>query len=120
MFSVLKFVWILFRAFPDLLNVDRNAFKFVPDQTKYLAMMLLSGFWCLAFGIYFGELMTIGYNMLGHFALITMVFATWLTLRHYRMQSPARPGSDFLRAPDRSSRCDEYSDEERERLTKQR
>lgn len=120
MFSVLKFVWILFRAFPDLLNVDRNAFKFVPDQTKYLAMILLSGFWCLAFGIYFGELMTIGYNMLGHFALITMVFTTWWTLRHYRVQSPARPGSDFLRAPDRSSRCDEYSDEERERLTKQR
>ena len=50
MFSMLKFVWILFKAFPDLLNVDRNALKFVPDQTKYLAMILLSlfGAWRLA------------------------------------------------------------------------
>lgn len=31
MFSVLKFFWILFKVFPDLLNVDRNALKFVPD-----------------------------------------------------------------------------------------
>ena len=41
MFSVLKFFWILFKAFPDLLNVDRNALKVVPVQTKYLAMILL-------------------------------------------------------------------------------
>lgn len=118
MFSVLKFFWILFKSFPELLNVDRNALKFVPFQTKYLAMILLSCFWCLAFGIYFGELMTIGYNMVGHVALITMVFVTWWTFRHYRMLSPMRLGEDYLRAVDRSSRCDEYSDEEREKIAK--
>lgn len=118
MFSVLKFVWILFRAFPDLLNIDRNALKSIPDQTKYLAMILLSLFWCLAFGLYFGELLTIGYNMLGHVALLTMVFVTWLTFRHYRQLSPSQRGENFLRAPDRSSRCDEYTVEEREKLSK--
>ena len=100
MFSVLKFFWILFKAFPDLLNVDRNALKFVPDQTKYLAMIMLSCFWCLAFGLYFGELMTIGHNMLGHVALITMVFVTWWTFRHYLMLTSARLGVDYLRVSD--------------------
>ena len=113
MFSVLKFFWILFKAFPDLLNVDRNALKVVPVQTKYLAMILLSCFWCLAFGLYFGELLTICYNMAGHIALITMVLVTWLTFHHYRTLFSVRPRADYLRAPDRSSRCDEYSDEER-------
>lgn len=108
----------MFRSFPDLLNIDRNALKSVPDQTKYLAMILLSCFWCLSFGMYFGELMTIGYNMFGHVALITMVFVTWWTFRHYRLLSPSRRGVDFLRAPDRSSRCDEYTDEQREELAK--
>ncbi|MDA0847169.1 MAG: hypothetical protein O2997_02980 [Proteobacteria bacterium] len=107
------------RAFPDLLNVDQNALKAVPDPTKYLAMILLSCFWCLAFGMYFGEMLTIGYNMAGHIAVVTMVFVTWWTFRHYCLLAPARLSSDYLRAPDRSSRCDEYSDEEREALAKQ-
>lgn len=120
MFGVLKFIWTLFVAYRDLLHIDRNALKAIPDQSKYLAMILLSCFWCLAFGIYFGELLAIGYNMLGHVALITMVFVTWLTFRHYRMINPVRSGPDYLRAPDRSSRCDEYTDEEREQLTRRR
>jgi fatty acid desaturase len=120
MFGVMKFVRTLFLAYRDLLHIDRNALKAIPDQSKYLAMILLSCFWCLAFGIYFGELLVIGYNMLGHVALITMVFVTWLTFRHYQMINPLRSGVDYLRAPDRSSRCDEYTDEERERLTTRR
>lgn len=119
MFGLLKFLWMVMRAFPDLLNVDRNALKAVPDPTKYLAMILLSCFWCLAFGMYFGEILTIGYNMAGHIAVVTMVFVTWWTFRHYRLLEPSRLSSDYLRAPDRSSRCDEYSDEEREALAKQ-
>jgi hypothetical protein len=120
MFGVLKFFRALFLAYRDLLHVDRNALKAIPDQSKYLAMILLSCFWCLAFGIYFGELLAIGYNMLGHVALITMVFVTWLTFRHYQMINPLRSGVDYLRAPDRSSRCDEYTHEERERLATRR
>ena len=120
MFGVLKFFRALFLAYRDLLHVDRNALKAFPDQSKYLAMILLSCFWCLAFGIYFGELLAIGYNMLGHVALITMVFMTWLTFRHYQMINPLRSGVDYLRAPDRSSRCDEYTHEERERLATRR
>jgi hypothetical protein len=119
MFGLLKFSWMLMRAFLDLLNVDRNALNAVPDPTKYLAMILLSCFWCLAFGLYFGEMLTIGYNMAGHIAVVTMVFVTWWTFRHYGLLAPSRLSSDYLRAPDRSSRCDEYSDEEREALAKQ-
>lgn len=118
MFSVFKFFWILSKSFPDLLKVDRNVLRFVPDQTKYLAMILLSCFWCLSFGMYFGELLAIGTNMIGHVAILTMVFVTWSTFRHYRLLAPARLSVDYLRAPDRSSRCDEYSDEERERMSK--
>jgi hypothetical protein len=111
MFSVLKFIWIVFQAFPALLNVNRNALANVPDPTKYLAMILLSVFWCLAFGLYIGELLTIGYNMLGHVAIVTMVFVTWYVFRSLN-HTNAR-GADWLRMPDYSSRCDELTDEQR-------
>lgn len=111
MFSVLKFIYIVFMAFPSLLNVDRNALANVPNPTKYLAMILLSCFWCLAFGIYIGELMFIGYNMLGHVAIVTMVFVTWWTFRSLNTGNPR--GKDYLRMPDYSSRCDEMTEEQR-------
>ena len=114
MFSVLKFLWIVFKAFPALLNVDRNALKNVPNPIKYLAMIMLSCFWCLAFGLYIGELLTIGYNMIGHVAIVTMVFVTWITFRGLNTGNPR--GADYLRMPDYSSRCDEYTDEQRTEL----
>lgn len=117
MFAVLKFIWIVARAFPRLLNIDLNGLQHVPDQTKYLAMILLSCFWCLAFGLYIGELMWIGYNMIGHVALVTMAFVTGWVFRMYQQRTPPRR-VDWLRAPDRSSRCDEYTDEQRQALLK--
>lgn len=112
MFSILKFIWIVFKAFPALLNIDKNALKDVSDYGKYFTMILLSCFWCLAFGLYIGELLTIGYNMIGHIAIITMVFVTWWTFRSYGVGA-ARTSVDWLRAPDRSSRCDELTEDQR-------
>lgn len=112
MFSILKFIWLVFKAFPALLNVDRNALANVPDYAKYFSMIVLSCFWCLAFGLYIGELLTIGYNMIGHIALITMVFVTWHTFRSLN-KTNAR-GADYLRMPDYSSRCDEMTEEQRQ------
>jgi len=111
MFSVLKFIWIVFKAFPALLNVDRNALAHVPSPTKYLAMILLICFWCLAFGLYMGEPLSVGYNMLGHVAIFTMVFVSLYVLRSLN-HTNAR-GADYLRMPDYSSRCDEMTDEQR-------
>lgn len=107
-------------AFIGLLSVDRNALVRVPNETKYLAMIMLSCFWCLAFGLYMGELYFIGYNMIGHVLLITMCFVTWMTFRAYRTrQTPyVKRGENFLRMPDRSSRCDDLSDERRLELAK--
>lgn len=115
MFSLFKFLFLLAKAFPNLLNVKSNALAHVPDQTKWLVMTLLSCFWCLAFGLYIGELLTIGYNMVGHIALITMVFVTFWVFKQYR-PTTVRPSVDYLRMPDRSSRCDEYTDEQRLKL----
>lgn len=112
MFSLIKFLYLIGREFPRLLDIRTNALAKVPDQTKYLAMILLSCFWCLAFGIYIGELMTIGYNMIGHIALITMAFVTGWVMRSYTAKTPTR-GINYLRAPDRSSRCDELTEEDR-------
>ena len=113
MFSIIKFILIIIREFPRLLQIDRNALKHVPDPTKYLAMILLSCFWCLAFGLFIGELLTIGYNMIGHIAIISMVFVTWWTFKNYRINNSVRRSEDYLRMPDRSSRCDEYTPEQR-------
>lgn len=120
MFGLFKFTWLLSLTFFGLLNVDRNALKRVPDESKYLAMIMLSCFWCLAFGLYVGELFFIGYSMLGHVLLVTMCFMTWWTFRAYRSrQTPyVKRGENFLRMPDRSSRCDDLSDEQRIELSK--
>lgn len=117
MFSVFKFIYTLFKSFPDLLKIDRNALKNIPNESKYLAMIMLSCFWCLAFGLFFGELLTIGYNMFGHVAIITMAFVTWYVFRGYQKTNQKRD-VDYLRSPDRSSRCDEYTDEQRLLLAK--
>jgi len=120
MFGIFKFIWLMMTAFVGLLSVDRNALGRVPNETKYLAMIMLSCFWCLAFGLYMGELFFIGYNMIGHVLLITMCFITWWTFRAYRSrQAPySKRGENFLRMPDRSSRCDDLSDEQRVELSK--
>lgn len=120
MFGIFKFIWLMMTAFIGLLSVDRNALVRVPNETKYLAMIMLSCFWCLAFGLYMGELYFIGYNMIGHVLLITMCFVTWMTFRAYRTrQTPyVKRGENFLRMPDRSSRCDDLSDERRLELAK--
>lgn len=109
MFSLFKFVYFVFKAFRDLVNVDQNALSRIPNPTKYLAMVMLSCFWCLAFGLYIGELMTIGYNMIGHVALLTMAVATWKVFRGYEKET--HRGVNYLRQPDRASRCDELTDE---------
>lgn len=118
MFGLLKLLYHVLREFPRLLNIDHTALKHVPDPTKYLAMIMLSCFWCLAFGIYAGELLFIGYNMIGHVAILTMCFVTWWIFRNYRLRITPHRRQDWLRAPDRSSRCDEYTDEQREELVK--
>lgn len=118
MFGLLKMLYYTLREFPRLLDIRFNSMRHVPDESKYFMMIMLSLLWCLAFGIYFGELFYIGYNMLGHIAIITMCFVTWWTFRNYRRRIPPIRKQDWLRAPDRSSRCDEYTDEQREELAK--
>jgi hypothetical protein len=114
MFSVLKFIYILFKASRDVVNPNINPLRHAPAHIKYFASILLACFWCLAFGLYIGELLTIGYNMLGHIAIVSMVFATWAVFRTVENTYSPRQGSvDYLRMPDRSSRCDELTDEQR-------
>jgi len=114
MFSVLKFIYILYKAFRDGLNPNLNSLRHAPVYLRYLTSILLACFWCLAFGIYIGELLTIGYNMIGHIALITMAFSTGFIMHLFRKAYGPRQGTEeFLRAPDHSSRCDELTDEQR-------
>ena len=117
MFSVLKFIYILFKAGRNLVNPNVNPLRHAPTHIKYFASILLGCFWSLAFGLYIGELLTIGYNMLGHAAIISMVFATWAVFKSFdQTYNPAHlsgRGVDFLRQPDRSSRCDELTEDQR-------
>ena len=117
MFSVLKFFWLVSRSSWDIMNPNLNPLRHAPAHVKYFASILLSCFWCLAFGLYIGELLTIGYNMLGHIAIVSMVFATWSVFRSVeKAYSPRKGTVDYLRMPDRSSRCDELTDEQRQTL----
>lgn len=115
MFSVLKFIYVLSRAFRDGLNPNLNSLRHAPVYLRYLTSVLLACFWCLAFGLYIGELLTIGYNMIGHIAIISMAFATGYIMRLFRKTYGPREGTEeYLRMPDRSSRCDEMTDEQRQ------
>lgn len=114
MFALLKFIYILFRAGRDVINPNINPLRYAPPHVKYFASILLGCFWSLAFGLYIGELMTIGYNMLGHIAIISMVFGTWAVFRSVEnVYGPRADNVNWLRMPDRSSRCDELTEEQR-------
>lgn len=115
MYGLLKFLMLVGRTFRDLLSVDRNALASVPASYKYLVMIMLSCFWALAFGLYVGEVLFIGYSMIGHIALITMAFVTWYTFRNLkRIHSwSMRSNYELLRDPARLSKCHEMTDEER-------
>jgi hypothetical protein len=114
MFGVLKFIYILFRTGRDVINPNLNPLRHAPVHIKYFASILLGCFWSLAFGLYVGELLMIGYNMLGHIAIISMVFATWAVFRSVETTYKPRGGTvDWLRMPDYSSRCDELTEQQR-------
>ena len=114
MFSILKFFWLVSRSSWNIVNPNLNPLRHTPAHIKYFASIMLGCFWSLAFGIYIGELLTIGYNMFGHIAIISMVFGTWAVFRSAENASTKRSGTtQWLRAPDYSSRCDELTEEQR-------
>lgn len=113
MIGLIKFIVLVFRAFMQLLDPNKNPLRHSPVKAKWLASVLLGSFWALAFSLYIGELWLIGYNIIGHIVLITMVFVTWLTFRHFKKTYAPRTGDEYLRSPDRSPRCQELTEEER-------
>jgi hypothetical protein len=63
-----------------ILHPKHNPLRYAPTEYAYMATLILACFWCLAFGLYMGELVTIGHSMLGHIAIITMVFVTFVNI----------------------------------------
>lgn len=118
MFGLIKFLIALFRAGLQILDPDRNALKDAPPQIKYITSILLAGFWALAFSLYTGELWYLGYNIIGHVAVVTMAFVTWLVFRHFRQKYTLRNEYDLLRDPNRLPKCYELTDEEKEQALK--
>lgn len=113
MLGLYKFILAVYRAALQLLDPDRNALRFAPPQIKYGASILLACLWCLAFGVYIGELWSIGYNMLGHIFVVSMVFVTWTVFRSITLRYPERNEYELLRDPNRTPKCYEMTDEER-------
>jgi hypothetical protein len=118
MFGLIKFLIALFRAGLQILDPDRNALKDAPPQIKYITSILLAGFWALAFSLYTGELWYLGYNIIGHVAVVTMAFVTWLVFRHFRQKYTLRNEYDLLRDPNRLPKCYELTDEEKAQALK--
>ncbi len=114
MFGFIKFIIAVSKAFVVLLNPNKNALRYAPPQIKYGASILLACLWCLAFGMWAGELWTIGYNMLGHIFVISMVFVTWAVFKTVNARYPARNEYEILRDPNRSPKCYEMTEEERQ------
>ena len=52
--------------------------------------------------------------MMGHIAVISMGFITWAVFKQFdRIYGPREGTPEWLRMPDRSSRCDEMTEEQR-------
>jgi len=91
MYSVLKFFYFLFQKGRKVLDPNLNPLRHAPPHIRYLATILLACFWCLAFGLYFGDFLLIGYNMLGHIAVISMTFITWAVFKQFnRIYGPRK------------------------------
>ena len=114
MYSILKFIYFLSGKGWSIINPNLNPLRHAPLYVRYFTTILLACFWCLAFGLYFKDFFLIGYNMLGHIAVISMAFITWAVFKQFnRIYSPRVGTQDWLRMPDRSSRCDEMTEEQR-------
>lgn len=114
MFGLIKFFIYSIKSSAAVLNPAKNVLSQAPVETRYLYSIMLGTFWSLAFGLYVGELITIGYNMIGHVAVITMAFATWWVFRSVRRANPtSRDAYELLRSADRAPKCYEMTDEER-------
>ena len=113
MFGLLKFILAVCRTFYELLDPNLNALRNAPASIKYGASILLACLWCLAFGLYIGELTYIGYNMFGHIAVVSMAFLTWLVMRTVTRQYPDRNEYEILRDPSRIPKCYDMTEEER-------
>jgi len=114
MYSILKFIYFLSSKGWSIINPNLNPLRHAPLYIRYFTTVLLACFWCLAFGLYFKDFFFIGYNMLGHIAVISMAFITWAVFKQFdRIYSPRAGTQDWLRMPDRSSRCDEMTEEQR-------
>ena len=74
-----------------LLDGARNALKHSPMEYRYLLSITLAAMWCVAFGIYTYELLYIGYNIIGHFVIITAVFFTFFVFDKEKSRAPKAP-----------------------------
>ncbi|MDC3032407.1 hypothetical protein OA249_00410 [Litorivicinus sp.] len=72
----------------QFLDPTWNALSNVPGEWKCTMSVVLAGMWCVIFGIYTAELAFIGYDILGHIALITEIFVTHRVFRTAREYSP--------------------------------
>jgi len=78
-------------SYDDYLTVSRPHLERAikrPGEFKYTMSVVLAGMWCAIFGIYTVELTFIGYNILGHIAVITGVFVTHRVFQTAREYSP--------------------------------
>lgn len=75
----------------DFLNPLKNALVHAPGEFKYTLSIILSGIWCIAFGIYTAELLFIGYNIIGHIALISCLFVTYAAFTYAQQYAQGGP-----------------------------
>jgi len=84
--------WIKLGKFAyGLLDGGKNALKHSPMEYRYLLSVTLAAMWCVAFGIYTYELAYIGYNIIGHYVIITAVFITFFVFNKEKSRAPKAP-----------------------------
>jgi len=84
--------WIKLGNFAyGLLDSTKNGLKLAPMEVKFLLSNTLAAMWCVSFGIFTGELLFIGHNIIGHTALIVCVFFTWFIFTTEKKKADPAP-----------------------------
>ena len=64
-------------SYKKVMDHNQNPLRHIPDPvSRFWIMTILAWMWCIAFGLYFSNVILMGVSFIGHLAILFMVFFT--------------------------------------------
>ena len=73
--------WVI-ECWDGVMNQWYNPLKYIPDlQVRHMVLQILAWMWCIAFSLYLGSWVVLGYTFVAHVVLILAIVVTVATFR---------------------------------------